>query len=80
MINSALYDAQKTLSGKGFEDQIYLLLAELQDYYGVDAVCDGVLTFPKEKNSQPITMNTAQGIVVGDASEGGLRLTLNISC
>ena len=80
MINSALYDAQKTLSGAGFQDQIFLLLAELPDYYGATASCDGVLTFPKENDSQPITINTAQGLVIGNPTEGGLRLNLNINC
>lgn len=57
-----------------------MLLAELTDYYGATTSCDGVLTFPKENKSQPITINTAQGLVIGDANEGGLRLTLNINC
>lgn len=79
-INTALYDLQKTLSGEGFESQIFLLLAELKDYYGADATCDGTLTFPKEQHSQPIRMTTAEGILIGDGSQGGLRLTLDIKC
>jgi len=71
---------QKTLSGSGFQSQIFLLLSELHHYYGKSADCNGVLTFPKEGNSQPITMSTTKGLVVGDEANGGLRLTLNIQC
>lgn len=80
MINTALYDVQKTLSGAGFQSQIFLLLAELKTYYGVDADCNGVLTFPKESNAQPISLSTAKGLVVGDETTGGLMLTLNVNC
>lgn len=80
MINSALYMIQKTLSGEGFQSQIFVLIAELHSYYGVNADCEGVLTFPKEANSQPISMNTVQGIVIGDETNGGLNLNLNIMC
>ena len=69
-----------TLAGEGFQTKIKVLLAELWTYYGADTDCEGVLTFPKEPNSQPIAFSKAKGITVGDDSEGGLKLTLNMMC
>lgn len=57
LINTALYDLEKRLSGEGFQKNIFLLLPELHDFYGADASCDGVLTFPKESNSQLISID-----------------------
>ena len=79
-INSLLYDLSVPLSGEGFEMQIFSLLSELRAYYGPETTCSGEVSFPKEKNSQPVTMTAADGIIVGDSSTGGLRLNLDIYC
>ena len=58
MINTALYDLEKRISGEGVEKELFLLLPELRHFYDVNATCDGVLSFPKEANAQPISINT----------------------
>lgn len=82
MISSLLYDSQKTLSGKGFSDEIKLLFSELIDYYGADVSCDGLLTFPMDKeNAEPITLTSAEsGIRVGVDEKHGLFVNLDVFC
>ena len=79
-INSLLYDAQKTLSGKGFMTKLDQLAYEVPNTYGKNATCDGVVTFPFEKSSQPLTMSNTTGLIVGNPDEGGLRLNIAVFC
>jgi len=79
MINTALYDLKKTIGGEGFNSQIFLLLEELQAFYGPNCVCDGVLTFPTESDAQPITISKESGVIIGDVHHG-LRVNIGIEC
>lgn len=82
-INSLLYDMKKVLpggEGSGFDKQILVLLSEIKTYYGADADCEGILTFPKEANSSPVTISRENGVMIGDVDQGGLRLNLDILC
>jgi len=47
-INSLLYDVTKTLSGQGFNEQMFTLMGEVYYHYGPNATCDGILSFPFE--------------------------------
>jgi len=80
MINSLLYKVQKTLSGPAFNTQMFSLLAEVYIFYGKDVSCEGRLSFPAEKNSQPVSIQAAQGILLGDSSNGGLRVDIDLWC
>ena len=80
MINSLLYQVEKTLSGPGFNKQMFSLLAEVYYFYGRDVSCEGVLSFPAEQNSQPVTIDATQGILLGDKTENGLRLNIDMMC
>jgi len=80
MIDTLLYDLSLPLSGPGFEKQLFSLLSELKTYYGTDATCSTNVIFPKEKNSEPIKISSAAGIIVGDATQGGLVLNMGIYC
>lgn len=79
-INSLLYQVKKTLSGEGFEEQFFPLVAEVFRYYGPSVTCEGILSFPAEANSQPITIDAAQGIMIGDKLAGGLRTNIDFQC
>lgn len=79
-VNSLIYDLNLPLSGEGFDNQLFALMSELKTYYGADASCSGVASFPKEANSEPVTMTAADGIIVGDIANGGLVLKLDIFC
>ena len=80
MINSLLYDAQKTLHGKGFDVKLDQLAFEVRHHYGNDADCSGVITFPFEKDAQPITISNTTGLIIGDKAEGGLRTNIAVFC
>ena len=54
-------------------------MGELRDYYGPDCDCEGVLTFPKESDAQPITISKETGVTIGDELHG-LRVNVGIKC
>ncbi len=74
-INSLLYDVTKTLAGEGFNKQMFSLLQEVYFYYGPDVSCEGILSFPFEKDSQPVTVDVTKGLVIGNEKTG---MTTNI--
>lgn len=39
-----------------------------------------MLSFPKEANSEPISISKDTGINIGDAAQGGLKLKIDILC
>jgi len=80
MIDTLLYDLSLPLSGPGFEKELFSILAELRSYYGANATCSTNVIFPKEKNSEPIKISTTAGIIVGDATQQGLKLNMGIYC
>ena len=59
---------------------MFSLLAEVYYFYGRDVSCEGVLSFPAEQNSQPVTIDASQGILLGDKTENGLRLNIDMWC
>ena len=81
LVNSLLYELELgPISGEGFDEKIFELLTEIPRYYGPNATCEGFINFPLEDGRQPVTMNTEQGIVVGNADEGGLDINLRLYC
>jgi len=54
---------------------MFSLLSEVYFYYGKDVSCEGILSFPFEKDSQPVTMDATRGLVIGNDVHG---LTTNI--
>ena len=79
LINTALYNFKKTIGGYGFNYQIFLLMEELQGYYGPDCDCEGVLTIPNESDAQPITISKEKGVIIGN-EDHGLRVNVGIKC
>ena len=56
---------------------------ELVEHYGPNATCDVALSFPLpdgQTQKQEVRIDTERGIVVGDASQGGLLLDMQIYC
>ena len=78
-VNSLLYDVKKTLSGEKFNAQMFTLMSEVYYYYGASTDCEGRLSFPFEKDAQPVTVDVTKGVVVGDTTHG-LRLNLQMWC
>lgn len=70
-----MYEVTKTLAGEGFNEQMFSLLSEVYFYYGANVTCEGILSFPFEKDSQPVTMDAARGLVIGNDVHG---MTTNI--
>lgn len=62
-------------------EKLNQLAYEVTHYYGgPSADCKAIVTFPFEKDSQPVTMSKAEGLVVGDAAKGGLRTNIAVFC
>ncbi len=59
---------------------MFSLLAEVYFFYGRDVSCEGRLSFPVEKNSQPVTIDADVGIMLGDKAKGGLRTDIELWC
>lgn len=79
-----LYDANLRMGGPAIDAQLFKLMYELIEHYGPNATCDVALSFPLPQTEQPqkqqVRIDTERGIVVGDASQGGLLLDMQILC
>ena len=78
-ISSWMYDWSKTFTGD-IAASLLNAVPELKAQYGDAAVCDLKANVAKEQTGDLVKVKADTGLIVGDATNGGMKTVLTLSC